>query len=421
MRGSLRHRGQPGSWEFRLELGEQPAQRCETCNKRFWLDRKPLAVCPTCGGELLDVVDRRERTQSGFRTQKAAQAALDKAKVAVLQGDYVEPSKLTVRDYLELWLPTLEATLRPATLRSYRDRCHNHIAPRIGGIPLQKLSPDAIGAMYADLLREGRQKRDGATGPLAGATVRLTHVVLHKALKDAVKRGRLIRNPADAVDPPRGTTGAQNALHVWTGEQVGAFLAATHDDRNHALWRLLATTGMRRGEALGLCWSDVDLEAGRLSVRRALITVGYKPLVSETKTGRSRRSIALDPETVEALKAQAARQLAEQQEWGEAWTDSGYCFTDESGQALHPDRTSGAFNTAVRAAMLPRIRLHDLRHTWATLALQAGIHPKVVSERLGHATISITLDTYSHAIPAMQESAAALVAALIDGTDGASE
>jgi integrase len=172
-------------------------------------------------------------------------------------------------------------------------------------------------------------------------------------------------------------------------------------------------TGMRRGEAIGLRWSDVDLENGRLSVRRALIPSGRGVIVSEPKTVKGRRVIALDPGTVEVLKAQAARQLDEQNDWDEAWVETGLVFTQESGAALDPESVSRYWRLAVKQSLLPSIRLHDLRHTHATLALQAGIHPKVVSERLGHATISITLDTYSHAIPAMQEEAAALIAGLV--------
>ena len=136
-------------------------------------------------------------------------------------------------------------------------------------------------------------------------------------------------------------------------------------------------------------------------------------IVSEPKTAKGRRSIALDPGTIEVLKAQAQRQLVDQAEKAEAWSDSGYVFTKETGEPWHPQMVSRAFAQAIAAAKLPEIRLHDLRHTHATLALQAGIHPKVVSERLGHATVSITLDTYSHAIPAMQEEAAALIAGLV--------
>ena len=148
-------------------------------------------------------------------------------------------------------------------------------------------------------------------------------------------------------------------------------------------------------------------------MRRALIPNGREVVVSEPKTAKGRRVIALDPATVEVLKAQAQRQLDEQSEWDEGWVETGLVFTLENGEALDPEDVSRYWRQAVKKAMLPQIRLHDLRHTHATLALQAGVHPKVVSERLGHATVSITLDTYSHAIPAMQEEAAALIAGLV--------
>jgi integrase len=201
-------------------------------------------------------------------------------------------------------------------------------------------------------------------------------------------------------------------MRTWTAQQLAAFLAATRDDRLHALWHRLALTGMRRGEALGLQWDDIDLEAASLSARQALIPNGGEVVMSEPKTARGRRVIALDPGTVAVLKGQAARQLAEQAQV-RSWSDTGLIFTREDGEALHPEVASRFFRQAVKRALLPAIRLHDLRHTHATLALRAGIHPKVVSERLGHASVSITLDTYSHAIPAMQEEAAARIAELV--------
>jgi len=200
--------------------------------------------------------------------------------------------------------------------------------------------------------------------------------------------------------------------HSTAGRGVDS-LKAVHDDRLSALWHTIAATGMRKGEAIGLRWIDVDLEAGRLSVRRALIPSGREVIVSEPKAVKGRRVSALDPGTVEVLKAQAARQLDEQRDWDDAWVETGLVFTQGNGAALDPETVTRYFRQAVKRSMPPQIRLHDLRHTHATLALQAGIHPKVVSERLGHATVSITLDTYSHAIPAMQEEAAALIAGLV--------
>ena len=163
---------------------------------------------------------------------------------------------------------------------------------------------------------------------------------------------------------------------------------------------------------MALTWDDVDLEQGSLSVRRALISNGREVVVCEPKTARGRRVVALDPGTVEVLKAQAARQSVEQAT-AKRWTDTNLIFTSEDGDALHPEAVSRFFRQAMKREALPTIRLHDLRHTHATLALRAGIHPKVVSERLGHATVAITLDTYSHAIPAMQEEAATRIAELV--------
>jgi len=263
---------------------------------------------------------------------------------------------------------------------------------------------------YAELAQSDR--KDGQRG-LSARTIRHVHACLHKACKDAVRWGRLSRNPLDAADPPKINGEGAHEMKTWTAEQLKAFLAAVKDDRLAALWHTIAMTGMRRGEALGLRWSDVDLEAGRLAVRRALIPDGRDVIISEPKTAKGRRVIALDAGTVEVLKGQAARQLAEQQQWGAAWTDTGLVFTAENGEALDPESVSRYWRQTVKRSLLPPIRLHDLRHTHATLALQAGIHPKVVSERLGHATVSITLDTYSHAIPALQEEAAALIAELV--------
>jgi integrase len=170
---------------------------------------------------------------------------------------------------------------------------------------------------------------------------------------------------------------------------------------------------MRRGEAAGLRWQDVELDVARLSVRQSRVAVGYEVGVEEPKSARSRRNVALDVETVQVLRTWRAAQLRERLEWGSAWTDSGLVFTREDGVGLHPDRITKLFNLYVGRSGLRRIRLHDLRHTHATLALHAGVHPKVVSERLGHSSISLTLDTYSHAIPALQAEAAQAVAALL--------
>jgi integrase len=232
----------------------------------------------------------------------------------------------------------------------------------------------------------------------------------HRALKDAVRLGYLVRNVADAVTPPRG---ASPELQVWTPEQLRSFLGHARQDRLYALWLLVATTGMRRAELAGLRWVDIDLAAARLSPRRPRVVVNYAVHESEPKTRMGKRSLVLDPATLAALQEHKVRQEQERADVGPAWMDSGLVFTRPDGSAIDPDLITDWFRRLARAASLPPIRLHDVRHSYATAALAAGVPAKVVSERLGHATIAITLDVYSHVIPGMDAQAANAVASLI--------
>lgn len=381
MRGHVRKRG--NTWSVVVDVGRDPATD-----------------------------QRRQKWHSGYARRKDAEAALPKIVGGLADGGYVEPSKLTLGDYLQdRWLPAMKTRVRPSTLDSYTRNVRRHVVPRIGGVLLQQLTGDRLDAVYAALLEDGR--RDGQ--PLSVRTVRYIHAIIRLALADAVRWDLIPRNPAERANAPRQTRNRE-AMRTWTAPQLRAFLDSRDDDRLVALWHLLASTGLRRGEALGLAWDHVDLDAGRLAVRRALVSIGYQMSFSEPKTAKSRRSVALDAGTTEALRAHRKRQLAERIALGPAWQDNALVFTREDGAAMHPDRVSKLFETHIAAVDgLPRIRLHDLRHTHASLALQAGVHPKVVSERLGHSTIALTLDTYSHAIPAMQEDAAERVAALVFG------
>jgi integrase len=180
-----------------------------------------------------------------------------------------------------------------------------------------------------------------------------------------------------------------------------------------ALWRLLAMTGMRRGEALGLAWEDLDMEKGRLTIRRAWVPVNGVGQMSEPKTRRGRRTIALDPATLDDLRVHVARQADEQSRRDAAWNDSGLVFTGKDGQPLHPWAVSKAFRDLSRATMLPPIPLHGLRHSYATLALSSGVNPRIVSARLGHATVALTLDVYSHVLPQADQEAAERIAELL--------
>ena len=265
--------------------------------------------------------------------------------------------------------------------------------------------------LYAELTATGR--RDGKGG-LSAASVTYCHRILKQALGNAVKWGLLERNPADLVSPPRMRA---PDMKTWSSEEARCFLEAVACDRLFALWLLLVMTGMRRGEALGPRWRDVDLVAGRIAITQTLLEVGYATHFGEPKTKRSRRSVSIDPTTAAVLTDHRERQRAERLPTLEPPFDDALdlVFTQPDGRALHPQNVSQAFGNMLRRLGLPVIRLHDLRHTSATLALGARIHPKVVSERLGHSNITITLDTYSHVIPGLHEAAANQLAAVIFG------
>ena len=333
---------------------------------------------------------RAQKWGSGFERRKDAEAGLTEALASLRTGSYVEPVKLTVAAFLaDEWLPAVKGSLRPSTFESYSMIVRTRIAPEIGSVLLQRLTAGSINAMYATLSER-----------LSPRSVRYTHAVLRHALADAVKWDRLARNPSDAANPPSAKAARPPKMQTWNRDQLRAFLDHVRDDRLYPLWRLLATTGMRRGEAMALRWPNLDLEAGRIEI-------------GDSKTGAG-RNVALDGETVAALRAHRKAQAAERLALGPAYGDQGLVFCREDGAAIWAQSISRMFKRHAANAGLPTIRLHDLRHTHATLALRAGVHPKVVQERLGHASIAVTLDTYSHAIPAMQEDAAAKVAALID-------
>lgn len=357
---------------------------------------------------------RTRHQKAGFATKREAQQAMNEVLHQLGTGNYVEPVRLTLSAFLrDQWLPAIKASVRPSTFDSYRMTVEKHIAPAFGGTKIQQITPAKLNAFYADLLSKGRADGKGGLSP---KSVRNCHVILRKALGDAVKWSLIPRNPAAFAEPPKLRDSGDREMKTWTPQEVGAFLELAQADRLYAAWHLAASTGMRRGEILGLGWSDVDLDAGQVSVRQTLITVNYELQFSTPKTAKGRRSIALDKGTVAALRAWKKQQLEERFAIGSAYQDNGLVFSRVDGSPTHPDLFSQTFDRMVAKSDLPRIRLHDLRHSHATTALKAGVHPKVVSERLGHATVAFTLDRYSHAVPGMQEDAAEKIAALIAGS-----
>ena len=274
--------------------------------------------------------------------------------------------------------------------------------PNIGAIPLQRLQPEDLDDLYVKLLTEG--KHNGGGGGLSAKSVRNVHATLQSALSDAARKGTVVRNVADTADPP-SISRSGRSISVWTGDQLRCFLDAMSDHELHPLYLLAATTGMHRGEIAGLPWSNDDLDAARLTVNQQIVSVQYKLIEGDLKTPTSRRSIDLDPRTVAELRRHRRRQLEERMATGQRG-DDGYVFAKPDGSPIHPDLISQTFERAVAKLDVPRIRLHDLRHTHATILLQQNVHPKVVSERLGHSSVAFTMTVYQHVMPGLQAQAA---------------
>ena len=419
MRGHIRKRA---TWQITVDLGMQPLQRCPACRKRYWTRDGRLTCCPKCGGLLQEDQARRQEFHSGFATKKEAETELAKLLGAIAGGTHIQSSRLTVKDFLtDHWLPAIRPTIRPTTFLSYESHIKNYLAPEFGRIPLQELSPAHVNALYRRLLAEPRKtwttidpkKLAKESRPLAPATVRRIHATLHRALRDAVRWNLTSRNPADGADPPRAAGCAGARVKTWSRPELQRFLESERQSRLYPLWVLLLTTGLRRGEALGLRWQDVDLSAGTIAIRQTRVQLNYQTVISTPKTQKGKRLVALDGGTCAVLSRLKERAQEECRRQGRSLEPGDVLFTTQTGAPLHPDRARLLFQRAAKQAGLPVIRLHDLRHTHATLALAAGIHPKIVSERLGHANIGITLDTYSHCLPALSEEAACRVAALV--------
>jgi len=348
---------------------------------------------------------RRQQKRRGFRTRKGAEGELQKALQRVSAGVFVEPSKLTLGSFLvDQWLPAVEGNVRPSTFASYKGNINRHVVPALGNVLLQALTAPMLTAVYRKL---GEEKG------LAPKTVRHVHTTLRKALSDAIKWGMVERNAASAAEPPKLV---RSEMRTWTAEDVRAFLNFIDDDPLKVVFTLLCTTGMRRGEVLGLRWSDIDFENARLRVQQTLTSVEYQLVFGEPKTSRGRRSVPFDPSTLAVLRQHRARQNESRLAIGRGWANvRDLVIVKPDGSPIHPDTVSDTFDRRVKASGLPKIRLHDLRHTWATLALEANVPVKVVSEVLGHSSPAFTLDVYSHVTPVMMEDLARVVGQTIFG------
>ncbi|WP_395158922.1 tyrosine-type recombinase/integrase [Ilumatobacter sp.] len=351
---------------------------------------------------------RQQLKRRGFPTKKAAQAEFDQVSTESRKGSFVRPMRGTVAEYLvDIWLPSKRSTLRPSTIVGYEKVVNRRLVPLIGEYQLAALDAAAVEVMYGELLSSG-----GVGGaPLSAKTVANAGGVLSKALRDAVRLKRLAYNvSADAELPAR----VRPEQSTWTADEATRFLAATTDDRPFPMWRLALSTGMRRGELCGLRWRDLDLDDGRATIASTRV-VAREVVTGEPKTKAGNRVVRLDAETINVLRAWRKRTNEERLVAGAAWIDTGLVFVDALGEPPHPETVTRWWRKACEAAGLPVIRLHDARHTAATLMLRDGVPVKVVSQRLGHADIAVTMRVYQHVTAQDDQLAADVLGSALGG------
>ena len=308
-------------------------------------------------------------------------------------GNFIKPGKTTVAKYLERWLADYaKPNLSPRSFERYAGVIHQYLIPKMGNILLTQLKPEHIQNHYMSMLSKG----------LSGSTVRFHHAVVHKALQTAVKWQLLKHNAANSVDVPRPH---HNEMQTWDEYEVRRFLEATKASPYYALFHTALFTGMRRSELLGLQWRDIDIQ--QIHVNRALHHLKDGSYVfTEPKSAKSRRAIALSPSSVLVLAEHKERQEGIRAMIGAPLNQDDLVFSTPEGKPLRPNTVTRVWTTLAVKAGVKRIRLHDARHTHASLMLKQGVHPKIVQERLGHSTIAMTLDIYSHVAPGLQEAAA---------------
>lgn len=370
MKGHIRPRGK-NTWAIKYEIGRDPKTG-----------------------------KRRSKWVTVHGAKRDAQRELRRILHEIDNNQHIEPSCMTLAEYLETWLADYARNRVSAkTFERYTEIARKHLIPALGGHQLVKLTPLHIQSYHGDALAEGRI---GSKGGLSAQTVLHHHRLLSQALKRAVRLQLLVRNPCDAVDPPRP---ARREIKILDHPETARLLKKTEGRRLYVPILLAVATGMRRGEILALRWQDVDLDGATLSVCRTLEETRDGLNFKMPKTARSRRTITLPSFAVDALRRHRARQAEEKLLAGPAYDDHGLICARADGSPTKPDDMSRDFRRmAIRLGF--GISFHGLRHTHLSHLLAAGVHPKVASERAGHASVGITLDTYSHVMPGLQEDAA---------------
>ena len=408
--------------------------------------------------------ERKRQYRGDFETEEAAWTAAIKTKSEMEEGRHLRPSRRTIGQFLTEWLASIEHSVKPTTYANYVDNVNAYIVPVIGHRRLQEITVPVLNAFYRNLLQSGRRKpdnnakmyaywsarrhhRDGS-GPrpsemakacgtsiyaaqaaasrfrrgrvpverprgLAPKSVKNVHRLLHRAFGDAVAWQYISMNPAEHASVPRDRGARRNRPQPWTLDELVAWLRVALTDRFAGMWILAATTGMRRSELAGVDRDALDLEHGTLLVEDTRVVVDGRPQDSDGKTDSSRRAISLDPFTVAAMAQYIGMLDRERAAFGPSYPDHGKLMVFEDGRRLHPDTITRRFNRIVDQAGVPRIRLHDVRHTYATLARDLGVNGKIVTDRLGHANESVTQQIYTHASTGQDRDAAEMVAGLI--------
>jgi integrase len=336
-------------------------------------------------------------------TKKDAERRLSDLLHQIDTGTFMKPGKTTLGEFLERWLKDyVWPNLAPRTAEGYETIVRRHLIPNLGNISITHLKPEHLQKYYSEMLSSGRC---GSSSGLSAQTVRHHHTALHKALQTAVEWGLLSRNIADAIRAPRAE---RQEMQTWGEEEVTLFLEAAKPTPYYAIFYTALFTGMRRSELLALRWQDVNFMLSQVYVSRGLHQLRDGSFIFRSpKTAKGRRMVALPPSAILVLTAHYEKQKLERALMGgKALSTDDLVFSTLEGKPLRPNTITRAWTIIAARAGLRVIRLHDARHTHASLMLKQGIHPKIVQERLGHSTIAITLDTYSHVSPGLQEAAA---------------
>jgi len=330
--------------------------------------------------------DRETATEDegGLTTRKEAETALADALSELGCGSYLEPTRKTVQEYFTEFLAGKIPQLRPGTVKTYKWLINYHIIPKLGQIPLAKLTPQHLVSMYDKLRVENN---------LSPQTINHVHKVIHDGLATAMRHELIHRSVASLVQPPKVQ---KPQLTVWTDEQLVQFLEYAKPSRYYMIILLAATCGLRRGEAIALRWKDVDLKAGTITVCQSFSRGERGHTFQEPKTKAGIRTIALPQITIDAIKRQKILLAQDKLAAGAKYNDYGLVSQTRNGSPVNPYLFERQWLEMLRKSGSPKIRFHDLRHTHASLLLKQNVNPKIVSERLGHASVSITLDRYSH-------------------------